>query len=270
MQMLNLTASRSLTLAAATVLAFAVAAPAAAAGVKTLVLGHENDVSLDAAVLADLTGSDARFDHVNSSAYDATAAGLPTLAYLSQFDSVLVSTNLGPNGTALSNLLGSYVNGGGRVVISTFFGQEAGTAGGLLNSSGYNPLINPTFDAYNSQTLGAFDASSPLFANVFALSSILYNADYLAGLDTGATLVGSWASGRPLEAINAAGNVIAITLYPNVVQYGHATGDYRALFANALAFGGGGAVPEASTWAMLIAGFGLVGASMRRRKAVAA
>jgi hypothetical protein len=29
-------------------------------------------------------------------------------------------------------------------------------------------------------------------------------------------------------------------------------------------------VPEASTWTMLIAGFGLVGASMRRRKAVAA
>nr|WP_310497035.1 PEPxxWA-CTERM sorting domain-containing protein [Sandarakinorhabdus sp.] len=30
------------------------------------------------------------------------------------------------------------------------------------------------------------------------------------------------------------------------------------------------AVPESSTWAMLIAGFGLVGASMRRRKAVLA
>ena len=31
-----------------------------------------------------------------------------------------------------------------------------------------------------------------------------------------------------------------------------------------------GAVPEASTWAMLIAGFGLVGVSMRRRRAIAA
>jgi hypothetical protein len=33
---------------------------------------------------------------------------------------------------------------------------------------------------------------------------------------------------------------------------------------------GGGAVPEPASWAMLIAGFGLVGAAQRRRKAVAA
>jgi PEP-CTERM motif len=34
--------------------------------------------------------------------------------------------------------------------------------------------------------------------------------------------------------------------------------------------GGGGAVPEPSSWAMLIAGFGLVGAAARRRRAASA
>jgi hypothetical protein len=33
---------------------------------------------------------------------------------------------------------------------------------------------------------------------------------------------------------------------------------------------GGGAVPEPATWAMLLAGFGLVGVSARRRRALAA
>ena len=34
--------------------------------------------------------------------------------------------------------------------------------------------------------------------------------------------------------------------------------------------GGGGAVPEPASWAMLLAGFGAVGATLRRRRAVAA
>ena len=41
-------------------------------------------------------------------------------------------------------------------------------------------------------------------------------------------------------------------------------GTGQAVFA----YNGGGAVPEPASWAMLIAGFGLVGASMRRRRAV--
>lgn len=41
--------------------------------------------------------------------------------------------------------------------------------------------------------------------------------------------------------------------------------DHQFVFTNA----GGGAVPEASTWVMLIAGFGFVGLAMRRRKGIA-
>ena len=46
-------------------------------------------------------------------------------------------------------------------------------------------------------------------------------------------------------------------------------GGYAVLDDVSFAAAGGG-VPEASTWAMLIAGFGLVGAAMRRRSAALA
>ena len=245
----------------------AIFASAAEAATKTLVLGDDSNSAV-VAILGDLTGTDSRFDHVNSGAYDLSSGALPTATYLAGFDSVLVfSDRFSVNYTDLSNELGNYVNGGGRVVISTFWGLQAAAYGGLLNSTGFNPLINPTKDAYSPQGLGTHDATSPLLAGVKTLESTCYNGDYRTGLDAGATLTASWGSGRPLEAISASGKVIAITLNPNVVTLNHATGDYRPLFANALAFGGD-TVPEPASWVMMIVGFGLVGVAARRRTSV--
>ena len=102
------------------------------------------------------------------------------------------------------------------------------------------------------------------------LSSSTYNGDYFTGLDTGAILAASWSNGNPLVAYSASNKVATITLYPNVANFGHATGDYRQLFGNALALTAGaaglGAVPEPATWAMMIGGFGMVGGSMRYRR----
>ncbi len=152
-----------------------VASPASAKIAKVLVLGDDGGVANDTAILNDLTGTDNRFNHVKSDAYDLSS-GLPTASFLAGFDSVLVFTNaVSVDLTSLSDLLGSYVHNGGGVVISTFWGQQAGSAGGLLNSTGYNPLINPTSDAYNSQTLGTFNAADPLMKGVTTLTSSYYN-----------------------------------------------------------------------------------------------
>lgn len=104
-------------------------------------------------------------------------------------------------------------------------------------------------------------------AGVTSLTATRFRGDYYAGLDTGATLVASWIDGRPLEAINADRDVIDITLYPNVIGDDNATGDYKQLFANALAFTPADTVttvstPEPASMALLAvgaAGVGLVG-----------
>lgn len=252
--------------AAATAI-FASVGSASAEGIKTLVLG-DYSLEADVAILADLTGSDARFNHDTSSAYDLSA-GLPTNAFLAGYDSILVFTDhRSVKLSALSNLLGTFVRHGGGVVIGTFWGQQAGSSGGLLNRTGYNPLIHPSDNPYDAQVLGTFDASDPLMANVSSLASEHFSGDYEAGLDTGATLVASWASGRPLTAYNAAHTVVAITLTPNVITLGQTTGDYRPLFANALVFTANAAIatiPEPAAWSLMVIGFGTIGMAVRRR-----
>ena len=84
------------------------------------------------------------------------------------------------------------------------------------------------------------------------------------------------------------GKIVSVTSYG--LSFGTAWGDCRAglqsscgemngfapLYAsrdwiNSVLFpGGGGVIPEPATWAMLIAGFGLVGATLRRRRVVLA
>lgn len=256
-------------LAAAALAAVAFAAPATAAPTRALVLGDVSFMEDLTPILTDLTGRDARFDHAASGVWNLRD-GLPEADVLAKYDSVLAFTDsVSVDLTALSDLLGHYVEHGGGVVIGTFWGQEGGTSGGLLNSHGFNPLVDPVGDAYASNELGAFDAADPLLKGVHSLTANYYDADY-AGVDAGATLAASWSNGRPLAAYNAAHSVAAITLYPNVVTFGHAGGDYRPLFANALALTAGnsgttGAVPEPASWALMLGGFGLVGSALRRR-----
>ena len=224
--------------------------------INTLVFGADDSL---AAVKADILGSDARFNHASSSyAYAGQASNL---AYLQSFDSILFWTNYG---AAAQNygLLKQYVDTGGLVVLGTFNSQSNSGTG--INMPGYNPITGSS-GAYSSVSLGVFDNTSQLFAGVNMLSSTDYNSDGL-GVDTGATLVGSWNNGDPLVAINANKNVIGVSLFPNVAQYGHASGDYRTLFANALAYSPSQvtAVPEPSTLAIFA--LGLIGLASRRFK----
>ncbi len=235
-------------------------ASVAQAQIKVLFLGSYSQPELNSS-FTDIMGSDARFDLPNSSTFEWSTGNLPTLATLNQYDAVLAWTDFSFS-ASMSNLLADYVDAGGGVVISTFWGSQvdAIVGGGRLETTGYNPLINPTIDAFTSATLGTYDVASPLFSGVSSLNASVFRGDYLPGLDAGATLVASWSDGNPLLAYNAAQNVINLTLTPTNADLGHVTGDYQQLFRNSLAFVGSAsgpisAIPEPSTYALFGATF---------------
>ena len=228
--------------------------------VKSLFLGADYTLS---AVMTDIIGSDARFDLANSSTMQVQS-GTPTLAQLQQYDSVLYWTNYYPaDAAATGNVLADYVDQGGLVVRATFVGQEVPNQG-RIGSAGYAAFTSGRGDAYNGACLGSFDNSSAIMAGVSTLCASYYRGDWNNTLAAGAHLVASWNDGRNFVGVNATDNVIDISLFPDNVTYGHASGDYRMLFANALAYNGTSQVPEPAGLALVMVALVGVGATRRR------
>jgi opacity protein-like surface antigen len=139
----------------------------------------------------------------------------------------------------------------------------------------YNPS-SPRTRIYSNYDKHAVEAFGSLALYVGAGS--VFSGAYLAGRDYNVTIE-SYLGG----VLKATSSTILPTSTPTFLSSGYAgsvdeirfTGNHGfyivddVTFDKLVPFGGAG-VPEPQSWALMIAGFGLVGAAMRRRKAALA
>lgn len=169
-------------------------------------------------------------------------------------------------------------------------GNNVGGSGGGIGYGGIDHSIGVEYDTYNN---GAVDQASANHIGIDlngSLASLVQNNNPGFGLDSGADLT-SWidydgatntlevrlnnSNVRPLSAllsytVDPAATIGAPSAF---VGFTAGTGGSSANhdivnweFRDSFAPIGGAAVPEPASWAMMIAGFGLAGATMRYRR----
>lgn len=165
---------------------------------------------------------------------NGNAETLPTLAELSVYDAILVSTNWVWSYTnrseELGNLLADYVNAGGKLVLTTFswqYQEKNGLSGRLL-SGGYSPFTGG-FNLYSYATLGNYTVH-PIMAGVNDIKG-LYRDAVTASDD--AQVIAYWSDGTPFVAIDEGSGVVGVNVFPED-SAGYISGDYAQLFINAL------------------------------------
>lgn len=158
--------------------------------------------------------------------------GTPTLAELSAYDVVFVSTNWPIlDAGALGDRLADFVDMGGRVVLtmsSWIDGYFPWDVAGRFASGGYHPFVPADTRTSVSKSLGSFDASHPLMSGVSTLSVMFSSSPAPA---QGTYVVASWDDGSPAVAVK--GNVVALNVLP---QEGYVSGDRLPIFSNAVRF----------------------------------
>jgi len=178
----------------------------------------------------------------------------PTVAQLSQYDSVLVFSDAGfQSSTTLGNNLADYVDAGGGVVVQTFAFRDSFSfsLGGRWNLGGYSPIQLASNASGIPRTLGhIFDTSHPAVHNVSSFHGGSNSFHNTGSANPNATVVANWNHGPPLvvdlQTFNA--GIVGLNFFP---PSSHSRSDFwqahthgARMMANSLQYvGGGGAVP---------------------------
>lgn len=136
----------------------------------------------------------------------------PTASALGAYDVVVsIGDSSYADEEAWGDSLAAYVDAGGIVIQSAYDTWDGGGAPtGRWESDGYPALI-PGDNVNDATSLGAFDAASPLMQGIApgSLTTETYNTENQPS--PGATVVASWADGRPAIAIK--GRAIGISSF---------------------------------------------------------
>ena len=183
---------------------------------------------------------------LSTSAIVAALVSVPSYAAVITFDE-----------TGIGNTVDGFYNGGGGPNLGVDF-----RAGDWVVIGGFGQTSQPNF---------AFSASGAGFLNIASGFTGALSFTYGAFSNfTGTVYDGLNGTGTALGSINlSANNVNAFS--PASISFA-GTGRSFAISGGGAQFGfddvtfNAGAVPEPAAWALMLAGFGLVGGAMRRRQ----
>jgi hypothetical protein len=149
----------------------------------------------------------AGFADIKSVTYFDGGFSTPTVAQLQTYDVVFMASDQAAwDMPTLCDNLAQYLDGGGRVILSTFDFQPSPSwqiVGRLMSQ--YSPLQTGGPSLYAWATLATYAGSHPIMAGVASLTA--YWRDNVS-LSTGATGIAYWSDGYPLVAEK--GYVIAL------------------------------------------------------------
>ena len=129
-----------------------------------------------------------------------------------------------------------------------------------------DPVANDEYFYSTSFDLTGYNVSTSAFTGRFSadngIVSIRLNGNMIAGNG------GNFTSWTNFSSAGGVFNAGVNTLQFTVTNFGQATGNPSGVRVEFLGSETGAVVPEPASWAMLIAGFGLVGAAARRSRRV--
>ena len=168
----------------------------------------------------------------------------------------------------------------------SFSGGALTDTGGLLGSLvlfNFLPLMPPALDGQIEAYLTVDSSGTPQHGTI-SFHRVSDLANLLTVTFTGATLFGAGGAGALLDSQPGLGTVAYTSdffdftgmiagdfsiglsgITPGFSTTGAWTADSVGTFASDARGGGSGGIPEPATWAMMIIGFGGVGAMLRRR-----
>jgi hypothetical protein len=176
---------------------------------------------------------------------------IPGLSYLNQFDVVLLLAN-GQffESSTLGSEIKSYVDGGGNVVMTSFYWQNRSDSNlgspGWGALEGIDPFVNPTAGrggaTYQAAVLGQITTGDVPTGDALVQGlSTLTSTGFRGGVEAapGATVVARWSDGQPLigyRVLPGGQRLVAISLFP--ASGAAAGGDTQALWENAVRWTG--------------------------------